>query len=176
MPRTYWQVTGAVLPSNLRHRRSGPVGTSGRADTGQALKSAGHRSVAGASLHPRGRGGFDPRWDLPPGRLRPCCTSPACRLSGSSGSIHRRIRRLLRLQSENRLRPGRDLPGVLVAQRLYAGSCSVAANVAAGATRRSCLPMLLDGIQGREPAIPDQPALGSPPDVPRKISLKSGGS
>jgi hypothetical protein len=56
-----------------------------------------------------------------------------------------------------------------------AGSCNVAAR-RRRATRRSCLPMLLDGIQGREQAIPDQPALGPPPDVPRKISLRSGGS
>jgi hypothetical protein len=34
LPRAYWQVTAAVLPSNLRHRRSGRVGASGRAGTG----------------------------------------------------------------------------------------------------------------------------------------------
>ena len=34
MPRTYWQDTAVVPPSNLRRRRSGPEGASGRSGTG----------------------------------------------------------------------------------------------------------------------------------------------
>src|SRR5689334_3647568 len=37
MPRTYWQVTAAVPPSNMRHRRSRPVDISRRAGTGEGL-------------------------------------------------------------------------------------------------------------------------------------------
>ncbi len=45
MPRTYWQVTAEMLPSNLRHRRSGPVGTSGRAGTGQFSSAMSHSQI-----------------------------------------------------------------------------------------------------------------------------------
>jgi hypothetical protein len=63
LPWTYWQVAAAGLPSNLRHRSSGPVGTSGRAGTGQVtlscssvgpLKESGMRALERADQDQQG--------------------------------------------------------------------------------------------------------------------------